>query len=127
MGVLEIGADTQRGRSPSILAHRVAARCAEAATRSHEAAVEALACLSRCDDLNNASERPAVLGRIPGRQNIHRVHIIRFNFRRKGGRSIVGQRKTIDDVLGLILRPARMQDAVRLEHPAWLRVHQVWQ
>src|SRR5204863_1872812 len=67
--VREIGADTQRVRSPSILAHRVAACGAEAAGRSHEAAVEATASLSRCDDLDNAFELPSVLGRIPCGQN----------------------------------------------------------
>src|SRR6266446_10232057 len=69
--VREIGADTQRAASPSILAHCVAAGRAQTASRRHEATVESLAGIPGGDHFDDAPELPTVLGRVAAGEDTH--------------------------------------------------------
>ena len=112
---------------PGVRTHEVAAPGGEGSERRRHAPVQALARLSGSHHLDDAAELPPVLGRVPARQDVHRVDVVRADFRRERGRPVVRQRQAIDHELGLILGPAWMQDAVRFKEPAGLRVDQVWQ
>ena len=66
----------------------------------------------------------AVLSWKVGCENGHRLDIVHLDRRRKGWRPVVGERYTIDYILGLIFRAARMQRAIRFQHRAGRCIHQ---
>jgi len=66
----------------------------------------------------------AVLSWKVGCENGHRLDIVHLDRRRKGWRPVVGEPYTIDYILGLIFRAARMQRAIRFQHRAGRCIHQ---
>ena len=61
---------------------------------------------------------PAVLGRNSGDENRDRLELTGVECRGKADRPVVVQRHSVDDVLRVVLRAARVKDRVGLDQPA---------
>src|SRR6185436_4483948 len=73
--------------------------------------------------LDDATELQTKFGRVSRGAHVQRIELIDVERLRKSRGPIVIERHAIDDVLDVVLRTARMQSAVGLEHPARLRIH----
>ncbi len=113
------------GAAGRVLARRVAAHAGEAASFERGHAVEAGPRVARRAQFDDAAQLAAELGRIPGRAHSHRLELVDAQRLGERGRAIVAQRDTVDHVLHLVFRPARMQDAVGFQQPAGLGGDQI--
>src|SRR5271166_1147567 len=122
-----VGADAEGVLSPQILEHGVSAGGIEATSGQDKLAVETVASVPGGVDLDDAAHLPSVLGRNTGGINAHRLNTVGFNLGPIPRRTVVGERNAVEHKLGLVFRPARMEDCVAFIEPSRLRVHQVLQ
>src|ERR1700688_2534044 len=61
---------------------------------------------------HDAAELATVFGGKCGGQHAHRFHVVGVTLRRKGWRAILGERQPIENILHIVFRSARMQNAV---------------
>jgi hypothetical protein len=85
----------------------------------------ALAGVGRGYHFDDAAELSTVLCRVAAGQNAHGMHVVGIELWRKGRRAIVRDRQAVDHVLHLVLRAARVQNAVGFEQPPRFGVYDV--
>src|SRR5215471_7426865 len=71
---------------------------------------------------DDAAELAAVFGRVTGRENPQGFDIARVERRSERRRAVLRQRHSVDNILHLVFRTARVQSAVRFVKPARLVV-----
>src|SRR6266700_4978569 len=77
--------------------------------------------------LDDSSQLSAVLRRIVGSDNAKRFDFVGVEGGRESRRAILRQRETVDDILHVVFRAARVQHAIGFEQPSWLIGDQVKQ
>ena len=77
-------------------------------------------------DFHNSAHLSAVFGGNAGGVDGKRVDIISFDFGAGTGRTIVGERDSVNHELGLILGAAGMENGVAFVEPAGLGVDEIW-
>src|SRR6266702_5783150 len=78
-------------------------------------------------DFDDAAQLPAVFRRIARRADADGIRFLGFERSRKGGRSVFGERQTIDNELHLVFRFARVKDSACLVTPARKRIDEIEQ
>ncbi len=119
-----IGTQGQGRPAPSLLYARIAARCREALAEARHLAVRALVTVRVGNDLNDATEFAAELGRVARSHNIHRLDVLGLDFRSERGRAVIRDRDAVHYVLNAVLRTAGVQHAVGFEQPSGLLIHE---
>ena len=125
VGHAPAGAGAQRVFPPDILALGERAGGAKAPTRQHDLPVKALGRILQRIHFHDAAHLAAVFRGNSGGVNADRLHVIRFDLRTKTGRTVIGERNTVDHELCLVFGATRMQHGVAFVQPAGLRIHHI--
>ncbi len=111
--------------APDILPLREDSGRIETSSRKHHVAMEARLHILERVDLNYASHFAAIFRGDARGIDGYGLHVIGFQLGPEAGRTVVGQRDSIDYELRLILRAARMQHGVAFVEPARLIVDEI--
>jgi len=76
---------------------------------------------------DDAAELSSIFRREIRRQNAHGLDLVRVERRRERGRPVLRQWQSVEHILHIVFRPARVQRAIPFVEPSGLIVHQVRQ
>ncbi len=99
-----------------------AAKAGKTAAIYVELTMEAVGHIFHGGDFYNSAKLAAIFGGKRGGQHAHGFHVVGVELRRKGGRAILSERQSIENILHIVFRPAGMKNAIGFIEPARLLI-----